>query len=1394
MTDPEDFSHGSHPGKETAKKETSLLKPTGSIDDDHVGQTQECRNGQFHRSFSPRQVHIISLGSNIGSGVFIATGKALATGGPGNMLIAYAMVCSCVWGVLQSLSEMTIAFPVSGNYIDFTDRWVDPSLAFGAGFAEWLGWTAIVAAEAGFFDVLVQYWAEGSFPQAATITLFLAACLFIFVLPNKVFAWFEYVTSLIKIVIFLIIILLSLALVLGAGPNGYIHRGETWTTLTPFLNGFSGFANCVLLATWAVGDQVFIGIMGGEAESPRFSMAHATKLVPFRVNVIYILSVVFITILVPSDDDRLLGGSGIAASPFVIAIQDSGIPGIASLLNAGMMCGILGLAAESIYISSRVLRSMSHQRLIPERLARVDDKGRPRLALMITSVVAVILAYIQLASGGLTVLNWLISITSASFFSNWIIIAFTNWRFHCALKAQNDPLFTEIYAWKSSLWPLAPAWLMLVSLLLLVCCITSGIVPAYRRSMGTAISKGLISGSIDASLEEIDQRSQEPSPLFENEMRVGPFAVLDFTRLSSSSSDHTGLALGRPMNPTHTPPSDHGIGVSDPSSYPVDIPGYADDLLQLSDLFGEDCYGFSDTFYPGNHIDFSRLDDTYPETVLPIEDASLQPLSFPHAPTTINILGHASLLLKNFQKNIVPQMTVVPLAKSPWNILNVPAALVTLGELSIMESESVSHARQANLYSLLACSAVHLAMDSSSETGSFPRNHWKEVSKQAYQDANTHLKISLNEEAGGAKKAKLKDQLMAVYGLTEFAIFSGQYMDARRYLVEAERLLRFRALSKQRISQKLRLLINVYVWLRLIGESTYVLHSYTPTGSFINNLNMHCEVQAPNAGEKLTAYIAERGRRIDDFLHLQNSEGDLNIDEPKDCRMDVPDIHLHDSRKSTGSLCQQVYGMPETMLSLVSQTTRLANVMETLRNAQALDIPINSHVWGTLRGRNLVDSHLSHPMMYGLYHSTGANILEFLCFYLVQNVVPATLIITTRKFSPLRYLCIPGMIWIASRFIRPFGSSGSPTWCQAITQLVIASLQATNLLLLNPLADSDIPGSTATIRNFGSKLIAAFRLLAQTRAVNTQWQVKNMPSHPRYYLRRGMRVPTRGRFLLRQLAIVAWQCLVLDIVQTVSLQQAAERGLQEPASLEIEWIVPVGQWAERIVTHLSIWFVVNRLISDLAYRVLSIFFVGIGSDSPADWPPAFGRMADAFTLRNFWAKFWHQFMRQPFTSVSNFIARDVLRLTRSSTLERYTNLSIVFLISAIFHVIVDILQSIPVERSGSMPFYLAFIIGIMLEDGVQNLWKRLQRPDNRQSKEKQLSGTVPLWRRAAGMVWVMLWLGVTSTWYFTPMIQSTNDDMRVIPFSVVKYIGFQPLIGITVGSGVGIAVVFEVEL
>lgn len=72
-----------------------------------------------------------------------------------------------------------------------------------------------------------------------TVTIFVVVTCVIFTMPNTVFAWFEYCTSLIKIVLFILIILLSLAIVCGAGPKGYVHHGETWTEFPAFKNGFS---------------------------------------------------------------------------------------------------------------------------------------------------------------------------------------------------------------------------------------------------------------------------------------------------------------------------------------------------------------------------------------------------------------------------------------------------------------------------------------------------------------------------------------------------------------------------------------------------------------------------------------------------------------------------------------------------------------------------------------------------------------------------------------------------------------------------------------------------------------------------------------------------------------------------------------------------------------------------------------------------------------------------------------------------------------------------------------------------------------------------------------------------------------------------------------------------
>ncbi|KAI8197845.1 hypothetical protein KHU50_009264 [Colletotrichum sp. SAR 10_65] len=256
----------------------------------------------------------------------------------------------------------------------------------------------------------------------------------------------------------------------------FVNYAGRW--VDPALAFGAGFAEW--LAIWAVGDQVFIGVMGGEASSPRYSMAHASTLVPIRVSFMYLVCVIFIGIIVPSDDPLLLGGSGSAASPFVIATRNSGLAGIPDFINVCMIIGILAIALESIYLPSRIIRTMAFQGLLPQVLAKCDDKGRPRWALFISAVVGVILSYLSLSSegGGTTALNWFISITSASFFSNWAIIAFTNLRFHAALRAQNDKIFSQNFAWKSIAWPFAPIWGLIISSMLLLCLVYAAVNPS----------------------------------------------------------------------------------------------------------------------------------------------------------------------------------------------------------------------------------------------------------------------------------------------------------------------------------------------------------------------------------------------------------------------------------------------------------------------------------------------------------------------------------------------------------------------------------------------------------------------------------------------------------------------------------------------------------------------------------------------------------------------------------------------------------------------------------------------------------------------------------------------------------------------------------------------------
>lgn len=71
------------------------------------------------RTLSSRQVQMIAISGAIGTGLFLGTGKALATGGPASMLIAYTICGGIVFVTMLSLGEMITFIPVAGSFCTF---------------------------------------------------------------------------------------------------------------------------------------------------------------------------------------------------------------------------------------------------------------------------------------------------------------------------------------------------------------------------------------------------------------------------------------------------------------------------------------------------------------------------------------------------------------------------------------------------------------------------------------------------------------------------------------------------------------------------------------------------------------------------------------------------------------------------------------------------------------------------------------------------------------------------------------------------------------------------------------------------------------------------------------------------------------------------------------------------------------------------------------------------------------------------------------------------------------------------------------------------------------------------------------------------------------------------
>ena len=431
------------------------------------------RETELHRGIGSRQLGMIAIGGAIGTGLFFASGSAISQAGPGGAMLAYAVMGLAVYCMMQSLGEMATQLPIRGSFETYAERFVDPSLGFAVGWNYWFSWAITLAAELVAGSLIVKFW----FPHSNSTFWalgFFALLLALNLLSVKAYAEAEYWFASIKVATVLIFLLvggLMIAGMLGGHNGGFAN----WTladartgTHAPFVGGLSSMLLVFLVAGFAFQGTESVGLAAAETSDPGRNVPKAIRSVFWRILLFYIGSILVVgTLISYTNPDLLHGDEGhVALSPFTMVFQQLPRFGFyaASLMNAVILSAVLSCGNSSMYVASRMLYAMAHSGKAPRVFGRVNARGVPTAALLVTGAVSA-MAFFSTFVGDQKIYQIFYNASGLSGFLIWLGIAICHLRFRKAWVAQGRSL--NDLKFKARFFPYGP-WLALILFLVVL--------------------------------------------------------------------------------------------------------------------------------------------------------------------------------------------------------------------------------------------------------------------------------------------------------------------------------------------------------------------------------------------------------------------------------------------------------------------------------------------------------------------------------------------------------------------------------------------------------------------------------------------------------------------------------------------------------------------------------------------------------------------------------------------------------------------------------------------------------------------------------------------------------------------------------------------------------------
>lgn len=351
---------------------------------------------------------------------------------------------------MVALGEMATYIPVTGAFTVYACRFVDRSLGFSMGWIYWFNWAITFALELTASGLIVQYWVP-SVDIGILIGVFCAVITVLNLLPVSAYGEIEFWFATVKVITILGFLIFGICINAGAGQHGYLGF-ETWNkpgAFAPYmmesssilaqnvpLAKFVGFWAVMVQAGFSYQGTELVGIAAGETLNPRENVPKAIRQTFWRIVFFFVLTIFFIGLLVPYDNEALLNSTNNAASsPMVIAANLAGVSTLPDIINGVLFTVVLSAANSNVFSGSRILVGLANDGFAPRVFARTTKNGVPYWSVLATAVFG-LLGFLNESSEGGVVFNWLTNISGVAGFITWTCIGVSHIGFMRALAAQ----------------------------------------------------------------------------------------------------------------------------------------------------------------------------------------------------------------------------------------------------------------------------------------------------------------------------------------------------------------------------------------------------------------------------------------------------------------------------------------------------------------------------------------------------------------------------------------------------------------------------------------------------------------------------------------------------------------------------------------------------------------------------------------------------------------------------------------------------------------------------------------------------------------------------------------------------------------------------------------------